>query len=121
MKHPIGGNVEIPDKKYFRIGEVSQLVGVDTHVLRFWESEFSNVKPRRARSNQRLYRRQDVENLLTIKTLLHDQGYTIAGARRVLQEHKKSNPPTITAGEKKSTPLQNIKEELKDIKKILSK
>ncbi|MBP8814960.1 MAG: MerR family transcriptional regulator, partial [Desulfobulbus sp.] len=72
---------QIPDKVYFRIGEVSDLVGVDPHVLRYWETEFATVRPYRGKSKQRLYRRQDVENLLLIKTLLHDEGYTISGAR----------------------------------------
>jgi len=76
---------QIPDKVYFRIGEVSHLVGVDTHVLRYWESEFSLIKPFRGKSKQRLYRRQDVENLLRIKALLHDEGYTISGARKYLK------------------------------------
>jgi len=76
---------QIPDKVYFRIGEVSHLVGVDTHVLRYWESEFSLIKPFRGKSKQRLYRRQDVENLLRIKELLHDEGYTISGARKYLK------------------------------------
>ncbi len=84
MKEPTPEAARIPDKKYFRIGEVSRLVGVDPHVLRYWETEFTLIRPRRARSNQRLYRRRDVENLLRIKTLLHDEGYTISGARRLL-------------------------------------
>jgi DNA-binding transcriptional MerR regulator len=75
----------IPDKVYFRIGEVSHLVGVDTHVLRYWESEFSVIKPFRGPSKQRLYRRQDVKNILRIKELLHDEGYTISGARKHLK------------------------------------
>ena len=73
---------QIPDKVYFRIGEVSELVGVETHVLRYWESEFTLVKPHRGKSKQRLYRRKDVETLLLIKDLLHFQGYTISGARK---------------------------------------
>ena len=76
------GRNDIPDKVYFRIGEVSDLVGVDTHVLRYWETEFKQVRPRRAKTNQRLYRKQDIENLLLIKTLLHDEGYTISGIFR---------------------------------------
>ena len=76
---------QIPEKVYFRIGEVSILVGVDPHVLRYWESEFSVIRPFRGKSKQRLYRRQDVENLLFIKTLLHDEGYTISGARKLLK------------------------------------
>ena len=75
--------IDAPDKLYFRIGEVAQLVGVDAHVLRYWESEF-RMKPRRSPSGQRLYRRSDLSKFLRIKSLLHDEGYTIAGARKVL-------------------------------------
>ena len=74
---------EIPDKLYFRIGEVSQIVNVDTHVLRYWESEF-RMKPHRSSSGQRLYRKPDVSRFLRIKRLLHEEGYTISGARKVL-------------------------------------
>ncbi len=72
----------IPSKRFFKIGEVSRIVGVPTHVLRYWEREFSLVRPRRAPSKQRVYRRKDVETLLHIKNLLHDEKYTIAGARK---------------------------------------
>ena len=74
----------LPDKKYFRIGEVSALLGVDAHVLRYWEKEFKIVKPYRGKSKQRLYRRQDVATLLKIRQLLHLEGYTISGARKLL-------------------------------------
>ena len=73
----------IPDKLYFRIGEVASLVGVDAHVLRYWESEF-RMRPHRSSSGQRLYRKQDLARFFRIKRLLHDEGYTIAGARKVL-------------------------------------
>jgi len=86
VKEPPPEFPQIPDKIYFRIGEVSHLVGVDTHVLRYWESEFSLIKPFRGPSKQRLYRRQDVHNLLRIKQLLHDEGYTISGARKHLKQ-----------------------------------
>lgn len=76
---------QIPNKVYFRIGEVSGIVGVDPHVLRYWESEFSAIKPVRGKSRQRLYRRRDVALLLHIKDLLHRQGYTIAGAQKIVQ------------------------------------
>ncbi|MFH2123463.1 MAG: MerR family transcriptional regulator [Pseudomonadota bacterium] len=76
---------EIPDKLYFKIGEVSKLAGVATHVLRYWETEFPSIRPKRANSQQRLYRRVDVETVLTVKSLLHEQGYTIAGARKFLE------------------------------------
>lgn len=82
----------IPDKVYFRIGEVSQLVGVDTHVLRYWEAEFALIKPFRGKSKQRLYRRQDVENLIQIRELLHNQGFTINGARNQLKVLGKLKP-----------------------------
>ncbi|MGI6637828.1 MAG: MerR family transcriptional regulator [Desulfobulbus sp.] len=75
---------DIPDKTYFRIGEVSRLVGVDTHVLRYWEAEFAIIRPFRGKSKQRLYRRQDVENFLRVRQLLHVEGYTIAGAKKAL-------------------------------------
>ncbi len=74
---------EVPDKLYFRIGEVAQHVGVDAHVLRYWESEFK-MKPHRSSSGQRLYRKQDLAEFHRIKHLLHDEGYTIAGARKAL-------------------------------------
>ena len=83
---PAAGETEaagLPDKLYYRIGEVAQLVGVDSHVLRYWESEFQ-MKPHRSASGQRLYRKEDLSQFLRIRHLLHDEGYTIAGARRVL-------------------------------------
>ena len=83
---------KVPDKKYFRIGEVSTLVGVDTHVLRYWETEFNIIKPFRGKSKQRLYRRKDVINLLKIRNLLHVQGYTINGARKFFLANKDGNP-----------------------------
>ena len=76
----------IPEKVYFRIGEVSGIVGVEPHVLRYWEAEFDAIKPVRGKSRQRLYRRRDVELLLQIKELLHRQGYTIAGAQKMVQQ-----------------------------------
>ena len=76
---------DIPNKLYFKIGEVSRLADVAPHVIRYWETEFDNISPKRASSNQRLYRREDVELILTVKMLLHGKGYTIAGARKHLQ------------------------------------
>ncbi|MCK5068898.1 MAG: MerR family transcriptional regulator, partial [Desulfocapsa sp.] len=79
---------DIPDKLYFKIGEVSKLAGVAPHVLRYWESEFKEIQPKRANSNQRLYRRDDVKIVLLIKTLLHEQGFTLSGAKKYLQSEK---------------------------------
>lgn len=76
---------ELPDKLYFKIGEVAKLVGVKPYVLRYWETEFPNVRPGKTRSQHRLYRRRDVEALLEIRRLLHDERYTIEGAKRRLR------------------------------------
>ena len=77
-------NVIIPNKQYFKIGEVSSLTQLETYVLRYWETEFKSIRPVRMGSNQRLYRRKDVETILEIKKLLYEEGYTIAGARKKL-------------------------------------
>jgi len=76
---------EIPDKQYFKIGEVSRIIGVKAHVLRYWETEFSALRPSKTKTNQRLYRRKDVQVLVHIKALLYDEGYTIAGANKRLR------------------------------------
>jgi DNA-binding transcriptional MerR regulator len=73
-------------KHYYRIGEVSQLVGVEPHVLRYWESEFPTIRPQKSTTGQRVYSQQDVNKLLRIRELLRSQGFTIAGARRQLRE-----------------------------------
>ena len=82
----------IPDKLYFRIGDVARLCDVPAYVLRFWETEFPQLKPNKGGTGQRLYRKRDVEMALRIKTLLYDQGYTIPGARQVFKSESKSEP-----------------------------
>ena len=103
----------IPNKRFFKIGEVSRIVGVPTHVLRYWEREFALVRPRRAPSKQRVYRRKDVEQLLEIKKLLHHEKYTIAGARKRLR-------PTTTHSSPQQT-LTEIKEELIALRRMLDR
>jgi DNA-binding transcriptional MerR regulator len=76
----------IPDKSYFRIGEVSRLLNVQPYVIRYWESEFKTVRPIRTRSDQRLYRHRDVEELLLIRKLLYEENFTINGARKQLRK-----------------------------------
>ena len=76
---------DIPEKLYFRIGEVARLLALPTHVLRFWETEFPHLKPTKGGTGQRLYRRRDVEALLEVRSLLYEAGYTIAGARQFLR------------------------------------
>lgn len=85
--------VSIPDKLYFRIGDVASLCSLPAYVLRFWETEFPQLKPHKGGSGQRLYRKRDVEMVLEIKRLLYDEGFTIAGARRSLAEKR----TTLTA------------------------
>ena len=75
---------DIPNKLYFRIGEVADLIGVKPYVLRYWETEFSDIKPVKSKSGQRLYKRRDVEMLFTIRTLLYEKRFTINGARQQL-------------------------------------
>ncbi|MBX3182192.1 MAG: MerR family transcriptional regulator [Polyangiaceae bacterium] len=74
-----------PVKLYYRIGEVSEIVGVEPHVLRYWETEFKTIRPQKSRKGQRIYSRRDVDKLLRVKDLLYVQGYTIAGARKQLR------------------------------------
>src|SRR6185437_14660342 len=82
---------EIPDKLYFRIGEVASLLAVEPYVLRYWESEFPSLAPKKSGTGHRLYRRKDVELLLKIKHLLYDKRYTIEGARQSLHNESKTN------------------------------
>jgi len=88
----------IPDKLYFRIGDVAKLCGVEPYVLRFWQTEFPSLKPHKGGTGQRLYRRKDVEMALRIKSLLYDQGYTIPGARQALKTEPASVPISEPAG-----------------------
>ncbi len=76
----------IPDRLYFKIGDVARICGVETYVLRFWETQFPQLKPNKSGTGQRLYRRRDVELALRIKHLVHIDGYTLAGARQLLQQ-----------------------------------
>lgn len=83
-------HVSIPDKLYFRIGDVSRLCALPAYVLRFWETEFPQLKPNKGGTGQRLYRKRDVEMVLEIKRLLYGEGFTIAGARRILTENRRA-------------------------------
>ena len=81
--------LNIPDKLYFRIGEVSSLTGLEAYVLRFWETEFKGISPKRTESGQRLYRKEDVELIFQIKHLLHEKKFTIQGAKQYLGSKRK--------------------------------
>ena len=97
-------DTDIPDKLYFRIGEVSDLVGVETYVLRYWETEFPAVGPKKSGTGHRMYRRKEVELLLKIKHLLYEKKYTIEGARQFLLSESKNS--------KRKRPLQGEQREL---------
>jgi DNA-binding transcriptional MerR regulator len=84
MSEPAHGG--LPSKLYYRIGEVAVLVGVEPHVLRYWEREFRNIRPTKSAKGQRVYSRRDVENLVRVRELLYREGFTIAGAKKKLQE-----------------------------------
>jgi len=113
-------DIEIPDKTYFRIGEISKILGVEPYVVRYWETEFSTIKPIRTKSEQRLYRRKDLEELALIKRLLYQDKFTIAGAKKRLQELRKESPAVSDSGEEYREILQSIKQELKAIRDLLS-
>ncbi len=83
----------IPDRLYFKIGDVAHICGLETYVLRFWESQFPQLKPNKSGTGQRLYRRRDVEMVLEIKRLVHEEGYTIPGARQVLDQASSHRNP----------------------------
>jgi DNA-binding transcriptional MerR regulator len=117
----------IPDKLYFKIGEVRDITGVEPHVLRYWESEIKVIRPQRASSKQRLYRRVDIENILLIKRLLHEDGFTIPGAKKYLSGLKKGKTKkqnkVIEDTPKPSTNIQSfcqqMKADLEEIRRML--
>lgn len=113
-------DIEIPDKTYFRIGEVSKILGVEPYVVRYWETEFKTVKPIRTKSEQRLYRKKDLEELALIRNLLYRDRFTIAGAKKKIQELHRETPEAGAADEQCRAKLRSIKQELKAIRDLLS-
>lgn len=112
----------IPDKLYFRIGEVATLCHLPAYVLRFWESEFPQLRPVKSSTGQRMYRKRDVESVMRIKQLLYEQGFTISGARQQLRAEVKSDKsqtaipfPTQAVPE-----IQHIRQGLREILELLS-
>jgi DNA-binding transcriptional MerR regulator len=123
---PTSGS-DIPDKLYFRIGEVAKLCDVPAYVLRFWESEFPQLKPHKGGTGQRLYRKRDVEMALRIKSLLYDEGYTIPGARQVFKAEQKQKEPQLALAIDNGSPavdtrqLRKLQKDLRDLHAMLSK
>lgn len=121
MLDPESSNVvlpAIPGKRYFTIGEVSELCQVKPHVLRYWEQEFPQLKPVKRRGNRRYYQRHDVELIREIRGLLYEQGFTIGGARQQLS----GDAPKNAEGEKSevsSAVIQDVRRELEDVLALL--
>jgi DNA-binding transcriptional MerR regulator len=125
-------NPEIPDKLYFKIGEVAKLAGVEPYVLRYWETEFKEICPVKSRTKQRLYRRKDIDTVIHIKRLLYQDGFTIEGARKKMKEGRgeKDVPHREEARSEVQLPfafsngsdlkfLKDLKKGLEDLLKIL--
>ena len=116
--------VVIPDKLYFRIGEVARLCRLPAYVLRFWETEFPHLKPVKSSTGQRMYRRRDVENVLRIKTLLYEEGFTIAGARQALNKDSRASKaqtlPFLAGAPMDKGAIKQVRAGLKEILAMLS-
>jgi DNA-binding transcriptional MerR regulator len=123
----------IPDRLYFKIRDVAQLCGVETYVLRFWETQFPQLKPNKSGTGQRLYRRRDVELALEIKRLVHGEGYTLSGARTVLEqgqrrqgsrEKPKNNVPVAESpskqGDAVTAAIGHARAQLREIANLLA-
>src|SRR5882672_11374472 len=114
----------IPAKRYFTIGEVSELCGVKPHVLRYWEQEFTQLRPVKRRGNRRYYQHHEVLLIRRIRELLYEQGFTISGARNRLDESLSSSPARSAPSASRSTDgrnvtLNNLKQELKSVIDLL--
>ena len=113
----------LPEKIYFKIGEVSEILGVEPYVLRYWETEFDLLKPSKAPSRHRLYKKRDVELLLEIKRLLYSEGFTIEGARKKLKESKKEAKDQLKlplSEQKYKSALIKLKKELESLRRLVS-
>jgi DNA-binding transcriptional MerR regulator len=114
----------IPEKLYYKIGEVSEITGIEPYVLRYWESEFKIVSPSRTSSKQRLYRKKDVELILEIKKLLYEEKFTIAGAKKKLQKTRglKEQQMKLELPEKRyREALIRVKKDLEELHGLLSR
>ena len=113
----------IPDKLFFKIGEVAELVGVEQHVLRYWEEEIESLKPKKNKSGQRLYQKRDIERVFEIKQLLYAEKFTVAGARKKLKQNKKKETQLDIAFDREGFKQwkTDIKQDLKSILTSLDK
>ena len=106
----MSSNLQKPSKLFYRIGEVSRLTGLEPYVLRYWETEFPQIKPDKGRSKQRLYKKKDLDSILQIKQMLYKDGYTIAGARKKLNSRGEKDVEAV---------LEAAKRDLREILEIL--
>ncbi|HLJ88160.1 MAG TPA: MerR family transcriptional regulator [Candidatus Angelobacter sp.] len=122
MRKSLPDEVAIPDKIYFRIGEVSRICSLPAYVLRFWETEFPQLKPIKSSTGQRMYRRPDVDYVLRIKKLLYTEGFTIAGARQHLRAEikTKQSPLPFPAPKTDQSRIKQVQQGLKEILTLLS-
>ena len=111
--------VQIPDKIYFTIGEVSEFTGLETHVLRYWETEFSTLRPKKNNRGQRTYQKKDIEQILLIKDLLYNKKFTIAGARKALKGTRHDDQSSDKKGEEMVIFLKRLHNELVSLGKNL--
>jgi DNA-binding transcriptional MerR regulator len=113
---------KVPDKSYFRIGEVAQMTGVKPYVLRYWETEFKAMIPPKSRSKQRMYRRKDIETVLRIKRLLYKDRFTIEGARKRLSELQRGSGTSSAGPRQVAGPpsLSRLRSELEKIRALLA-
>jgi DNA-binding transcriptional MerR regulator len=122
----------IPDRLYFKIGDVARICGLETYVLRFWESQFPQLKPNKSGTGQRLYRRRDVEMVLEIKRLVHTEGYTLPGAKQALDQAQRGlnphepqaslplrGPEPVRRKDKTTAILRQARAELREIASLL--
>jgi DNA-binding transcriptional MerR regulator len=122
-RKPVADDVLIPDKLYFRIGEVADLCRLPAYVLRFWETEFPQLKPTKSSTGQRMYRRRDVEHVVRIKQLLYSEGYTIAGAREHLKQEArgaKSQTALPFVASRSRTEWKRVRQGLQEVLNVLS-
>jgi len=106
----MSSNPQKPSKLFYRIGEVSRLTGLEPYVLRYWETEFPQIKPDKGRSKQRLYKKKDLDSILQIKQMLYKDGYTIAGARKKLNGRGEQNVEAV---------IETAKRELREILEMM--
>lgn len=119
---------DLPDKLYYSIREIAEHTGVEPHVLRYWETEFPTLRPKRARSGARTYRRRDVDEIQLIRRLLHEEGYRIEGARKFLRERRQPQEtpdtvktrPDMFAAQDRTARLQGVREGLREVLGLLA-